>query len=352
MLTNELGLHDVSILFPLPAKGELGSWLGADSTGRHGVLLPEWLASELPVGEARADLRVVAMRIDPCFPSLVGAPKASCRFQLRLTLQPLTETNGEVAAGELALHLFYDLPVSDFIALTGELGTARPEAIAGPLDVHPTLAAEGLAGSYAASVRAALLDAAGESRLRRVTFSTAGASGHSMSFGGVDLVSGKAAPIAIAGTGVSEQSFVVEPSSDPDRLSAQVVPKLSGALDDMGPLYDRGAASKLDEAALWSLYETTLRVENPSLRSSANVDCVSCHTAGSARLWLEQGHAFASRPSGLRFASQFDLALTHPPEDALSLRAFGYSGKLPVISARTVNESAAVALYLNERLVR
>lgn len=339
----ELGSNDVSILFPLPESGAVDALFGAE-------LLPGAVLSHLPEVPTER-LRVVSARIDPCFPSLVTAPSPDCRFQLRLVMQPLSDDGAGVRAESAAVHLFYDLPPGDFVELVRALVAARDEPWQGPLRAHPTLVEQGLDGPYAKAVRAALLAGIGEERLTRVTFSltTAG----STSFGGVDLVLGKAQPLSIAGSSASEQSFTSAPSDDPLGFSAAIVaPKLAGALDDLSPLYDSASAAKLGEEALWPLYEKALRLENPELRSAANVDCVSCHTAGRARLWLERETDFASRSSALRFTSGFELGGAPSPAAAGSLRAFGWAGTEPVVSARAANESAAVASYLNQRLLR
>lgn len=346
----ELGLADVSILFPLPESGHLDDLLTPNSQGRFGPLLPADVADELP--SASGDWRVVSARLDPCFPSLVGAPTPDCRFQLRLVMQPLEADGNEVRAQDAARHLFYDLPVSDFIVLTRALVAARPAPAPGALTVQPELVEGTLDGAYADALRTALLDGAGATRLSRVTFMSTNLSGQSFTFGGVDVRDGVTEPISIAGASVSEQSFVTEPTEAPEALSAQVVPKLAGAQDDLSPLYDSKVAASLDDVALWSLYEAALRVENPEHRSSANVDCVSCHSASPLRRGLEVGRDFASRPSALRYGSPFDLTVLHPPEDARSLRAFGWRGTQPVVSARVINESAAVASYLNRQLMR
>src|SRR5690606_20350382 len=131
-LAGALGSNDVSILFPLPAPDRIDGLLSATDEGAHGQILP-WstftlapdLIAKADAADTYAALRVVSARVDPCFPSLVGAPSASCRFQVRLVLQPLFEQAGELAAADAALHLFYDSSASELVELLADLLTLR-----------------------------------------------------------------------------------------------------------------------------------------------------------------------------------------------------------------------------------
>jgi hypothetical protein len=159
-------------------------------------------------------------------------------------------------------------------------------------------------------------------------------------------------PVAILDSSVTQQTFTNNPLADPLAFSGSVTPALAGAPEDLSPLYDSATASTLSEDELWPLYESTLRIENPERHSPDSVDCVSCHTAQPARLWLERNTALADRPTDLRYSSDFDLTVD-PIDDTTSvLRAFGWLDTRPAISARVAHESAAVASYLNAQVLQ
>jgi hypothetical protein len=351
-------MNDVSILFPLPAAGQLDRLLTPTSKGAHGELLPFSVFEHAPELTLYADkagqyaaLRVVSVRVDPCFPSLVDAPNPSCRFQVRLVLQPIYEDAG-VYAEDAAVHVFYDLPAGDFIDLLADLLELQSVPKNAPLAVHSSIANEGLDGPSATGLRATLLAHIGANRLTRMTFMQLTGKKNAWVFGGFDFDGATATPIAILNLGVTEQTFTNNPLGDPLGFAGSVTPSLTGAPEDLSPLYDSATASQSDDDTLWPLYESALRIENPTRHSPESVDCVSCHTAQPARLWLDRNTALGTKPSEFRFTSSFDLTVPAPIEDTTSvLRAFGWLGTRPAVSARVVNESAAVASYLNEQVL-
>jgi hypothetical protein len=357
-LVGELGANDVSILFPLPESGQIDQLLAPSALGEHGELLPRAVFEHAPELTLYADkagqydvLRVVSARVDPCFPSLVGAPSPSCRFQVRLVLQPIYEDTGQVYAEDAAVHVFYDLPSGDFIELLSDLLELREHPLQAPLSVQPTIASEGLSGPYATALRAAFLSKLGAARLTRMTFMQLGGERNAWTFGGFDLTGGTATPVAILASTVTEQTFSNDTIGDPLSFSGDVSPALAGAPEDLSPLYDSATASQAGDVALFALYESILRIENPDRHSPESVDCVSCHTAQPARLWLERNTALATQPSAERYTSAFDLTVD-PIDDTTSvLRSFGWFETRPAITARVAHESAAVASYLNERVL-
>lgn len=351
-LKGELGANDVSILFPLPQSGQLDTLLSPKSAGAQGELLPFSIfehAPELTLYADKAgqyaDLRVVSARVDPCFPSLVNAPNPDCRFQVRLVMQPVFDDAGVVSAEDAAVHVFYDLPSGDFIDLLADLLNVKSS-----LDLHAPLAVR--SALEIAGVESALLSHIGASRLTRMTFMQLSGKRNVWNFGGFDFQGETATPIGILNSAVTEQSFTNNPLGDPLAFVGGVTPALGNAPEDLSPLYDSATASQKPEAELWSLYESALRVENPGKHSPDSVDCVTCHTAQPTRLWLERNDpALATQASPDRFESSFDLTLD-PIDDTTSvLRAFGWLDTRPAISARVANESAAVAAYLNERIL-
>lgn len=351
-LKGELGANDVSILFPLPASGQLDTLLSPRSNGAQGELLPFSIfehAPELTLYADKAgqyaDLRVVSARVDPCFPSLANAPHPDCRFQVRLVLQPVFDEAGVVTAEDAAVHVFYDLPASDFVNLLADLLEVKSKLdLHAPLGVRPV---EEIAG-----VESALLAHIGASRLTRMTFMQLSGKRNVWNFGGFDFQGETATPIGILSSTVTEQSFTNNPLGDPLAFVGGVTPAVENPPEDLSPLYDSATASQKPEAELWSLYESALRVENPEKHTPESVDCVSCHTAQPTRLWLERNHAaFATQQSAERFTSTFDLMVDPIDDTTSALRAFGWLDTRPAITARVANESAAVAAYLDENIL-
>lgn len=351
-LPGDLVLSNVSVLLPLPSLDEADVMLGVDSAGAHGPLLPHAVFDALlplsPAVQSEAELervRVVAARLDPCAPSLTLGPSADCRHELRLVMQPLIDAGEHLRAEDAAIHAVYALPASALLSLllrwrdaAGD--TALPDA---PLGPHPLAVAEGAAGPFALAVGSAILEHAGAARLARVTFMrhTGPAS---WTFGGVELHAGALTPLTIPSTGATEQRLTRAPGADPLALDATIEPALPPAGDNVALVLDSQAATALSPGESWLAYERLLRIENPDAHSPMSVDCASCHAAPQARRWLESRFPFATAPSASRFASSFDLATLDAP---FSLRAFGWHDTSPVVSARTANDSAAVAAYLN-----
>lgn len=98
--------------------------------------------------------------------------------------------------------------------------------------------------------------------------------------------------------------------------------------------------------------DQTLRIDNPSVHSPADTDCVSCHTAGRARLFTEGLLAVdtAARPDRYRIRASFNASRAgFFDKTNYVVINFGYFGERPAIAERTVNESAAVSAALNNQ---
>lgn len=350
-----LHLNDVSILFPLPAAAALDALWMPTAAGARGPLLPPERYADLPrlhvfqtPEETYARLRVVALRLDPCF---VTGP--ACRHQVRLTMQPVVYDAflDTVRADDAAVHLFYDLSAAQFAALLDELRAATAAAAVatdGPLRVHPILAAEGLHGPFAARLRAAVLRHAGAETLTRVTFmQLQNFNVNEWVFGGFEVAGAALEPIQIVDAGATRQRFInVILESDEDFV-ASVDPPALGA-DDLSLLFHSNTARAAEPAAIAAAERAALRIENPDVHSTETVSCVACHTATQARLWTERslGRDTAGHPD--RYTAAADLTLTSETTRVPgSLRAFGWLHQRVAISQRTVNESAAVVAALN-----
>jgi hypothetical protein len=348
-------LNDVSILLPIPA-GELDAGiLRPETTGKGGPLFPEKyrallprLSPDLDPAAVAQDLKVVAVRIDPCF-------AFGCRKQVRMAWQPVIPGGVPMVAWDAAVHTFYDLSPAQFEALLEELQAARQGVGAKleglPLSVHPVIAEEGLEGPYWTRLRKILLKHAGAGNLTRFTFMTTEAFETMWDFGGFDIVAGKARRMVIPRVGMRLQSFVDKSGSGPGFWGG--AKPASPAGDSLDILVTKSSAlSAADAPKLKAAAAAIHRIENPRIHSPESMDCVSCHVAQPARAW-----AVAAFPQlglgagpGLFTSAEFDLSNTSPLQGQSNvLRAFGYLGTQPAISRRVIHESAAVAEALNSR---
>ena len=370
--TSKLGLADVSVLFPLPKDAAATGLMGLDAAGRGGPLLGAAQFAQVGIlregDDAQAvyrGFRVVAARIDPCFPdvALLKSNPSACRRQLRLVAQPLVfDASVGTTVFDDALHLAYELPESEFEAFARAwvaVRTSRSSDLARPLDVHVEVQAQGLEGPVASELRRLILAHAGPQALRRVTFMQG--SFARWTFGGVELQDGEvSAAVAIHGLAADAgtQSTVVPPSGvfefAPGTEDGRVLEALAGEGTD-GALFgaiDPDVTLTASPEALREAMQRSLDIDHPSKRNPDTVDCSACHVAGRAR---ERGKKEGLSVEGLeRFeAKGFNLSIdglgrikARPQEQ----RAFGYHLQEPVWNRRTVNESAAVAQALSDLL--
>jgi hypothetical protein len=368
--TASLQLNDVSLLFPLPAsENELAAGLLAASTqGERGQLLPESLyqgvgpiagstGDGLPGSQPVAryeDLRIVALRLDPCFASLQPpADGEGCQNQLRLIAQEV----GEGGAEDSALHLFYSVSRQELVDLARDIGQLReryaPGKRLGKLAPHPVMLEQGLAGGMAEGVRQLVLAHAGLENLTRITRMSA-IGGPFWDFSGFDVKDGAAVSFAIPTlNGATEQTFdrnfggveSVQPEATP----------ASGSPDDFIRLMTVSTATGLSEAERTSSLTSLLRVENPAHHSPDTIDCVTCHIATpTLKLVVEPILKVELPDVPERFetdAELVDASELEPTfendESFTNVHAFSYLGHNVGINQRTVNESAAVVIYLS-----
>jgi hypothetical protein len=326
-------MNDVSILFPLPASAdELGLLLAPSASGSRGVLFPSDLYASEPIPFARGgptpttyvpygDLRVVAMRIDPCFASLAPDPHGvGCTAQLRLVFQRVTELNDAAFADDSAMHLFYDLARDEFLALARALVALR---IAndqgdelGPLAPHPIMVRQGLGGVMSQGVQSLILQYAGEQNLVRMAQADLvvdpDLGGWDMSVFDLGNTPDAAIPRAIPSIAdVDGGSIFVEgvlaplfPSPSSTFGYSVRFSSITTSADNISPL-GNGDAGGLAVPDRQAALDALARVENPRDNSADTIDCLGCHMAAP------------------------------------------YLGARPQISQRVVNETAAVVEYLN-----
>lgn len=349
-------VDDLSTLYPLPAKGKEADLMGPADAGAKGPLLPAAFAAKLPPLAAGADtsmLRVVGVRIDPCFPVEGASDAKGCKNELRLVLQPVhLDVDGkQVIVDDAAVHLFYEMPrmelvsaIKDVVALRRAQGGYRTKT----LGVHPILVRQGTGGAFAKGFEKIVLAHAGEQNLIRVTFMTRTNSRQTQwTFGGFDVKGGKlvASPIATLGSS-TVQTLDNAGFGGAPRFSATPAPK---AKDDLTLLFDGIGAGSATKTARQAAFDAALRTENPTMNSPNTTDCASCHTAGAARSYAEQKLDVVAAGDKNRFTAT-KLPLTNVTEGLVggeNVRAFGWLRDKPAIAQRTINEAAAVTDWVN-----
>lgn len=344
-----LGRHDVSVLFPLPAAGEDALW-PASTPARGGALLPaeafarigRSLVREVPDDQEYDALRVVALRVDPCFQTRLGGP---CQPQARLVFQTL----GEEGTNDGAVHALYNLDDADFDGLVAGLRDLRrlaPENGAErPLGVSPALAAQGVDGPYGAALRELIASRIGAANLARMTFVTrTDARQGSWAMGGFHLQAREATgfpapgPIKIPGASKTIQNVS---NAGFFGFSYGVAP---GFADPAGrPGLDQGAIAGLPEATRAALRTWATTQLDPARVVPDTADCASCHLAGHVFGALAAADPALARPDGApRLVGGSDAT-------GDNLRTFGYFGRDPQVAARAANETAAVVAALAAR---
>lgn len=372
MTPKEAANTDVTILYPLPTGGDLRGLLPATARGAYGELVPAAAFALVPGpldprpnaatmgrGEAgRAGLRLVGVRIDPCFGDLGDIPDARCPNQIRLVFQGVRSEGVQARADDGAVHVFVALDRAELLAFAREILAARERAggyAAGPLGPHPLLTAQGLSGTFAAELKAALLSHVGESRVTRLTFFLRTQARQSQWFFGLfdrDKATGQFTAQKIATTQFEQQALNAGLTIDGSGLAGNVPTPTSHA-DNLLLLLNTSEAKAASTASQRQAYDAALRIENPQRHSPETIDCVSCHVATPARRATEAALGLSAEGNASAYRSSRDLRFTGPARPSLeNIHALGYLDAEPGVNQRTANESAAVADTITALLSR
>lgn len=384
-------MNDVSILFPLPSsEAGIANLLAPSAAGDRGPLVPSalyanagtitGLTSAADGGlsyTAYSDLRVVAMRIDPCFASLAPDPHGvGCSPQLRLIFQEVTWDVNGVRAFDSALHAFYSLTRDELLALARALVDLRVANTngdsLGPLAPHPILVRQGLGGAMSKGLQQLILDHAGAQNLVRlaqlsnqddgIAFGPSAwtLSAFDVADGGATVATARSIPtLVVDGRPVTLQTvhtIVGSPFANPDAgpavLDADFRPATTSA--DSFAAVDDGQPESVSPAALQAALDGLVRIENPADNTVNTIDCGSCHVATMTEGLLGMPmFSFDDTTSPLSFVpdgksvTSADMAITGGT-DSSNIHAFSYFDKSPGINRRVVNETAAVVEYLND----
>lgn len=355
-------LNDVSFLMPLPTSLPDEGLLKISDAGIRGSLIPDRMMGELPSllerttnQQLKGSLRVVSVRIDPCFP--LPTPE-SCQRQLRLVWQPtMYSFDGTLEMADASLHTFYVLTDREFEFLKKDLHVWKANhkhATAGlPLQVHPAWATEGANSPELKTFNQLVLRYAGDTNLSRVTVMLLRQSGLMWNFIGFDVDKGALEQLMVPRLRSRGQSFFNSAFPMDHFARGGVAPAPEGK-DILNSLV--ADSSKLDAQSEDTILRETgaaYRIENPKIYNPENMDCVSCHVAMPAIQWVKTYRPGMPIESvwqkEIYTNSRYDLRNTSvEPWNTRSLRAFGYFGKNKSLSQRVINESAEVADALNE----
>ncbi len=337
---------DVSILYPLPDNRDL--LVQPSEQAAYGQLFPESLfptvIGPVDIGVTYADMRLVALRLDPC------SARKMCNSEVRAIYQPvLVDANGRVAVADGAIHVFYAMTQAELVAFLDEILALKHAYGAGvaydsELGPHPILAATGLDGPFATGLHALLLEHLGESRIERFTERN-----HQIPLQDrwdFYLFDGPGLPRqGIATTSTDEQQVTGTPN-DPD--SAGGIVAVGPALDSpLIPLVDVNRPADVTDD-IRAGFARAIELQDPTKETSESIDCVSCHLAEGARFIGETQYGLS--PDGA-FRSQRSLAHRRDLDTITNLHMFAYDGSNVSVTQRVANESAATADAM-QRLLR
>jgi hypothetical protein len=390
-----LGMTDVTILYPVPKSSDfLDDMLGPSSEGDQGELLPADLFAQIAAlpappmidingqpsdpqkalfaswADSFALLRVVGIRLDPCFGETTNLGASNCRNTIRLTTQFFQPRNvaGNAARpdGATGIHLFYDITRADFAALATAMLALRKttglplqkQLISSVDGVHPTLAAEGVRGPYASALKDLILKYAGEKTLTQVAFCVQDRGTPSNGYYGNNQIvdsrwvfgryayqNGSLRSLDIATLGYTGLQTVDTAARTAGHDTVVVTPP-STVVDNFLQTFNKKLEpnNTLDPAKMEAARKAALNLQNPTKYTANTSDCVSCHMAKQAA---------PNHPSDPLDYKSYTFRLDHTNDIIRPFRMFGYdSNSSPIISARVVDETAIVLDYLNKVVMK
>lgn len=359
--------QDVTVVYPLPKAADVDLLLQAGAVGLYGRLIPVELFAQIPVpldprpgartaatgASGWAGLRLVSLRLDPCFGSRGEIPDAACPNQIRLVFQGVRPIGEVSMSDDGAVHVLYQLSRREVLDAAREIVTLAERSGGyepAPLWAHPVLQREGLRGPFAEGLKALVLRHLGERRIARLTFFARGDTLlSSWIFGAFERKGASFARVDIATTSTSEQTLR---TSLPDGgLFVGSTPTPTNAQDNPLLLIHGPLARAADEQTRARAFGAALRIENPLRHTPDTIDCVGCHVAQAARTCGEDIFGLRSEGHPDRFTGPGDLRQAIRPALSLeNVHAASYHGIDLGLNQRTVNESAAVAQHLGALL--
>ncbi len=364
----EVDRPDVTIVFPLPTRAaDVESLLSGTAKAAHGELIPKAAFDQLDkpldarspgaagkmMDGSRSGLRLVAVRLDPCFGDRGSTNDAECKNQMRLVFQGIDDREGTIGAADGAVHVFVELARDEFIKTVKRvlaLKEASGAYAAAPLAVHPLMAKEGLAGSFAKGINSIVLEHAGDTRTTRMTFFVRTAARQPQWFFGIFEKKGPAFERASIATIDGQEQNLVGGLGGPSGLSGSTSTPTNSE-DNLLLLLNTSQAESKSPAERKHAYDSLLRIENPTKHTPDTIDCVSCHVATPVRRVSETKFNLSATENANAFASTLPTTFEAPAVANLeNIHALSYLGTELGINQRTANESAAVATAINKLL--
>lgn len=356
---------DTAILFPLPETAAADTLLRANASGAKGELIPSYAVDALPALTAGKNselvplLRVVSANIDPCFPSGVDGKvddkgASLCRKQIRLVFEPVHDDgSGKLTTDDVTVHTFYEMDAATFKSMATDIINARGASSLGDgaIDVHPTMKAQGASGAFARSLQQIFLTYAGSSNLVKVTFLGLRGGGIGWQMGGVDFVGTKATDMTVPETTVTREEMSNADTNGDFNSTVDPPTKFSTGL---GVLLKTADAKQASDDEIKTAFKQALQIDNPDTElNPGTVDCASCHLATPTRLWVERNRGLNAGDFAESYANpRWNLENRSQTKDnTQSFRCFGYYGRAVSISQRTINEAAAVADFINDKIL-
>ena len=297
----------------------------------------------------------------------------SWRGLLMLRSSPLLQQKW--LARDAAVHCLYSVSHAAFAQLRQDLwqlklkyeqsgiDTARM-----PLGVHPASLDARTGGAFAADVRKVILRYAGTGNLRRATFTALRVPDRWWRFGAlerdgqggwqrVEIPRLETQAVDIFNVAV-EDGVDLGPERGLDAIF-NVLPEEYPEEDNLFTVINKGYRFNDDRdlPVFRNKLSALARFSNPQRTSAADLDCASCHYADAARFYVRNrfpelddvlpADAFRNPDPDLFDLSNTTLAV----RSARVVRAFGFHGDQPVVSQRTINESAAVADRFNREML-
>lgn len=333
--------NDISLLLPLPKQGEEVKMWGPESGD---TLLPGAVFTKLPDIVLDLDrgsvykkaLKVVAIRIDPCF----REGNEPCRRMIRFVWQPLVFEENRFTTLDAGIHTFYELSQGQWESFLKELPAGAPGA---KLGIHPQLAKEGYEGATWQKLQV-ILKYCNPVTLVRATAMTVNPLGNIWFFTGLDVKGTNTQPIQIARVNDSTQGFFANVSDlDSPEFRVAMNPAPHDQPSFLRVLRDSVSARRMPEADLLDATREALRLENPNLTDPGSVDCASCHSARLASAWAARSFPdwdWLNLFEREIFTEGGNAYLPAPKTTPANvLRMFGYFKDEPVITRRVEFET-------------
>jgi hypothetical protein len=331
---------DVSILYPLPATLDL--MIQPSEEAAYGQLYPEPLLPTLigpvDIGMSYGDLRLVAVRLDPC------SARDGCSAEVRAIFQPIVVgADGQLAAADGAVHVFYGMDPPELLAMLKEILVLKKSYgggvfYDGTLGLQPILVATGLDGDFATGLHAILLEHLGESRIQRFTEQNHQVPAddrwdfYKFDRVGPDLVRQDIETV------MGDEQQLTGTHTDPALAGGVVVVAPPLASSELAVVDANRPAAVTDD--IRAGFARAIQLQDPTQETSESIDCVQCHLA-------EGAHRVGTAEYGLSatgaFQSDRSLDYRRDLRAVTNLHMFAYNGRYVSVTQRVANESAATA---------